>query len=94
MNKKQLIAAAAKKCGVTQKQTEEITEAVFQCIEEALSQEQRVTISGFGTFEAKKRPARKHRLPVSERIVEIPEAHIAVFRPSKQLKEKINHEIG
>lgn len=90
MNKKQLIAAAAKQCGMTQKQTEGIVQAVFDCIAQALSEEQRVSISGFGTFEPKERTARMSRVPGAEQMIRIPSARTAVFRPSKQLKEKIN----
>ena len=63
---------------------------VFGCIADALAQEEKVTIAGFGVMELRHRAARKGHLPIDQREVDIPAAKIPVFRPSKQLKEKVN----
>ena len=59
MNKAELIASVADKAGMTKKAAGEAVEAVFASISEALAQEEKVTIVGFGTFEVRPRKERQ-----------------------------------
>jgi nucleoid DNA-binding protein len=61
VNKRQLIAAAARRTLLTQRQTGEALEAVLETIAEALASGEPVVLSGFGRFETRRYPGRKLR---------------------------------
>ena len=58
MNKTELIAAAAEKAGLSKKDTEAVITATLASITEALQNDDKVQLVGFGSFEVKKRAAR------------------------------------
>lgn len=90
MNKNELIDRVSDYTGMKKKDASLATMAVFACIAEALAKEEKITISGFGVMEVRHRAARKGHLPTGKQEFDIPAMKIPVFRPSKQLKEKIN----
>lgn len=88
MNKTELIAEVAKKCGMSKKDAEKAVTTTFDTIAEALSQGDKVQLVGFGGFETKKRGARMGRNPKTKEAIEIPATTIPVFKAGKALKEK------
>ena len=58
MNKGELIAALAAKTEMTKKDSETALNAVLDVIAESMAKGEKVQLIGFGTFEAKNRPAR------------------------------------
>ena len=72
MNKTELIAEVAKKCGMSKKDAEKAVTTTFDTITEALSQGDKVQLVGFGGFETKKREARMGRNPKTKEAIEIP----------------------
>ena len=88
MNKTELIAEVAKKCGMSKKDAEKAVTTTFDTITEALSQGDKVQLVGFGGFETKKREARMGRNPKTKEAIEIPATTIPVFKAGKALKEK------
>ncbi len=93
MNKAALIEAIASKNRLTKKQAEEILESALDTITETLKKGEEVVLTGFGTFSAKVRPARKGVNPQkpSERI-DIPEVTIPKFKAGKALKDTLKGE--
>ena len=63
MNKAELIAAIAAKTGETKKSAEEAVNAFVSVVTEALAKGEKVQLVGFGSFEVRKRAARKGRNP-------------------------------
>ena len=63
MNKTELVAALAAKTELSKKDAEKALNAVVETITEALKAGDKVALVGFGTFEAKERPARVARNP-------------------------------
>ena len=59
MNKAELVAAMAAKTGDTKKGTEEYVNALVDVITAALKKGEQVQLVGFGSFEVRKRAARK-----------------------------------
>lgn len=90
MNKNELIDRVSDRTGLRKKDVGLVTAAVFACMADALAQEEKISITGFGVMEVRHRAARTGHLPMDRREVEIPAAKVPVFRPSKQLKEKVN----
>ena len=89
MNKTELIAEVAKKCGLSKKDAEKAVNATFDTIAEALCGDDKVQLVGFGSFETKKREARTGRNPRTKEVVEIPATTVPVFKAGKALKDKV-----
>ena len=53
MNKAQLVAKMADKCGLSKKDSEAALNAFIESVEEALIAEEKVQLVGFGTFEVR-----------------------------------------
>ena len=89
MNKTELIAEVAKKCGISKKDAEKAVAATFDTIAETLDKGEKVQIVGFGGFETKTREARMGRNPKTKEAIQIAASTVAVFKAGKALKEKI-----
>ena len=63
MNKGELIDTVANKADVTKKQADSIISATIETIMEAVAGDDKVTLVGFGSFEARNRKAREGRNP-------------------------------
>ena len=90
MTKAELIDQIAEKLLVKKKVVTPIVEEVFASIEGALAKGEKCTFVGFGVFEVKERAAREGRNPQDpSKVVKIPAKKVPVFRPGKDLKEKV-----
>lgn len=89
MNKTELIAEVARKCGLTRKDAEKAVNATFDTIAERLCGGEKVQLVGFGGFETKHREARTGRNPRTKEVVEIPATTVPVFKAGKQLKDRV-----
>ena len=90
MNKSDLIAAVAAKTGSTKKEAEASLNAVTEAITEALVKGDKVQLVGFGSFEVRKRAARKGRNPQTKEEIKIPASKAPVFKAGKALKDLVN----
>ena len=90
MNKTELIAAVAAKSELSKKDAEKAVNAVVNSIEEALKAGEKVSIVGFGSFEAKQRPARKGHNPLTGKEIDIPASKAPAFKAGKALKDSLN----
>ena len=90
MNKSDLVSAVAAKAGVTKKVGEALVNAFTEVVTEALKKGDKVQLVGFGSFEVRKRAARKGRNPQTKEEIKIPASKAPVFRAGKQLKELVN----
>ena len=90
MNKAELVAALAAKTGDTKKSAEASVDAFVAVIKETLKKGEKVQLVGFGSFEVRKRAARKGRNPQTKEEIKIPASKAPVFKAGKQLKELVN----
>ncbi len=90
MNKAQLIGLVAKNGKMKKKDAERAVNLVFETITDSLCKEEKVMISGFGSFQAKKRDAKIGRNPQTQEEMVIPSYKSACFSPGKNLKNAIN----
>lgn len=90
MNKADLIAAIAAKTGETKKAAEETVNAFVEVVSNALVEGDKVQLVGFGSFEVRKRAARKGRNPQTGSEIKIPASKAPVFKAGKALKEVVN----
>lgn len=90
MNKADLIAAIAAKTGDTKKVAEASVNAFVDVVTETLKKGDKVQLVGFGSFEVRKRAARKGRNPQTKEEIKIPASKAPVFKAGKALKETVN----
>lgn len=90
MKKSDIVDAMAKKTHMTKKDMEAALTAFLETVEEALKDGEKVTITGFGTFEVRERAERLGRNPRTKETMMIPPSKTPAFKPGKGLKEKIN----
>ena len=89
MNKTELIAEVAKKCGMSKKDAEKAVTTTFDTIAEALSQGDKVQLVGFGIFDVKTREAHVGCNPKTREEILIPASRVPVFKAGKALKETV-----
>ncbi len=90
MNKADLIAAIAAKTGETKKSAEASVNAFVDVVTESLVKGDKVQLVGFGSFEVRKRAARKGRNPQTKEEIKIPASKAPVFKAGKALKDLVN----
>ena len=90
MNKSDLIAAMAAKTGETKKDAEATLNAFVNVVSETLAKGDKVQLVGFGSFEVRKRAARKGRNPQTKEEIKIPASKAPVFKAGKALKDLVN----
>lgn len=88
MNKSELVTRIAEKAQVSQKPANSILTATLDTIVESVSQGDKVSLAGFGNFEARQRQARTGHNPRTGEKVEIPTTTVPAFSAGKD-KEKV-----
>ena len=89
MNKQELIKGLSEKAGVSQKDAGAVLEAFIESVTETLKAKDKLTLIGFGIFEAVERGARVGRNPKTGEEINIPATVSPKFKPGKTLKDAI-----
>lgn len=90
MNKIELAEKVAEKIGVTKKQAEDMLNAFEDVVTSTLKAGGEVTLTGFGTFMAKKREARMGVNPQKPgEKIQIPAVTVPKFKAGKSLKDAL-----
>jgi DNA-binding protein HU-beta len=92
MNKGELVDAIAAKADVTKKEADAIVSAALEVITEAVSEGNKVTLVGFGSFEKRHRKAREGRNPKTGETMTIAATSVPAFSAGKLFKEKVSGE--
>jgi DNA-binding protein HU-beta len=87
--RKDLVVALAKKHELSKAKAESIVLDLFTDLSKALKKGQKLTLSPFGTFEVKKRAARKGRNPATGATIKIAAKKVVRFKAYAGLKETI-----
>ena len=87
MNKAELVDAIASKTGSSKKAAEAALNAFIGAVEGSLKKGEKVQLVGFGSFEVRKRAARKGRNPQTKEEIKIPASKAPVFRAGKALNK-------
>lgn len=90
MKKSELVANIAKEAGVSEAVASKVLAAFINVTEEALKADQKVQITGFGTFEAVSREARTGRNPFTGEEMTIAASKAPRFKAGKALKDALN----
>ena len=70
--------------------SQKILDSITEIITQGLNENNKVKISGFGTFKVVKKKSRIGRNPKTKQEHVIKARRVVVFYPSKEIKEKIN----
>jgi nucleoid DNA-binding protein len=89
MTKADLVAQVGKKAGLTAKASKDAVNSVFNTISDALKRNEKVVVTGFGTFLVRKRASRKGRNPQTGAEIKIPATKTPGFTAGKSLKRLI-----
>jgi DNA-binding protein HU-beta len=93
MNKSELVQSLASKTDMTKADAQRAVDALFNTkdgvLTGALKKGDRVQITGFGTFETRKRKARTGRNPRTGKEIKIGATVSPSFRPGKALKDAV-----
>ena len=90
MNKSKLADAAADKSGLSKGDTSKALDAVLDSITEALQGGDKVSLTGFGTFEVRDRAARTGRNPQTGAEMQVPASKAPAFKAGKSFKDAVN----
>lgn len=92
VTKADLIEEVSRVVEMTRKDSEVIVEAIFDSVVRALRTGDKIEIRGFGSFRTRQRQPRVGRNPKTGTRVEVPSKRIPYFKPSKELKDLVNHD--
>ncbi|MFY7912784.1 MAG: HU family DNA-binding protein [Emticicia sp.] len=83
MTKADLNQEISRKSKLNLNEVSAITDTLFDVIKQEITNGNKVTFKGFGTFKTKKRAAKKVQLIKQKQTVDLAEHYIPVFLPSK-----------
>ena len=90
MTKADLIHMIAEKGRLQHKQSEIVINLVFDMMSEALKNDQRIEIRGFGSFVNRTYGSYQGRNPKTGQIVQVPPKKVPFFKVGKELKEMVD----
>ena len=89
MNKTELVAAIAAQSGASKKDAEAVLNAFVDVVGDTLKKGDKISLVGFGTFEARKRAAREGKNPQTGAKIKIAATTVPAFKAGKALKDKV-----
>jgi len=89
MTKTDLVNSVAAKTSMTKADSDRAINALLDSVRSALAKGEKVTLTGFGTFEVRKRAARTGRNPRTGEVISIPATKTPAFRAGKGLKDAV-----
>lgn len=90
MNKADLVKSIANKTGLSKSKSNEVIDAFITSVTESLSNGDKVTLVGFGTFTTSKRGARKGRNPKTGEVINVSAKTVARFKAGSDLSRSVN----
>jgi integration host factor subunit alpha len=90
LTRKELASAVNEKLGISQRNSSEIVDTVFSVLRETLNDGESVKLVQFGTLTVRDKSPRRGRNPRTGDPMTISKRKMVSFRPSKQLRERLN----
>jgi len=89
MNKGELVAKISEDLDATQKQVDEIVSALLEEVKNQVAKGEKITLTGFGTFQKRDRKGRIGRNPRTGEEIKIPASSVPAFSAGKQFKDTV-----
>jgi len=90
MNKSELIQTLAERHNLPLIKAEKVVNLIFDQMIEALKNDERIEIRGFGSFENRNYGAYTGRNPKTGEAIEVSRKRLPFFKVGKELKERVN----
>ena len=90
LTKEEIVNSIYMQIGYSKRISENLLEDFFEIIFDSLSKNNKVKIAKFGTFQIRFKKSRIGRNPKTKEKKIISERKVILFKPSKELKKKIN----
>lgn len=90
MTKSELIRAVARRGDVPHAMAARVVNLVFEQMREALCDQRRVEIRGFGTFQVRQYDSYDGRNPRTRGSIKVRPKSLPVFRAGKEMRERLN----
>ncbi len=95
MTKSELIdKIAQRQSHLAYRDVELSVKSLLEQMGKSLSAGERIEVRGFGSFSLHFRPPRTGRNPKTGDAVYLPGKHVPHFKPGKELRERVNDELG
>ena len=89
MNKGELIDEIASSTELPKNVIDNVVSATIDTVMETVSEGEKVTLIGFGSFEPRDRKARDGRNPKTGEVIKIPATTVPAFSAGKAFKERV-----
>ena len=89
MNKTELVALMAEEAGLSKKDAEKALSAFVGSVQNAVKAGDKVSLIGFGTFEARERSAREGKNPQTGEKIKIAACKVPAFKAGKAFKDLV-----
>ena len=89
MTRSELVVEVAERANISAKECDRLVRILTDTIRDHVASGEKITISGFGTFERRRRKATIARNPKTHEPMEIAEQYVAAFRAGSGLKEAV-----
>lgn len=90
MNKAELVSQIAASADVSKAQATKALDAFVASVTATLSNGDKLSLPGFGSFEPRQRAAREGRNPQTGKEIKIPASTVPAFKAGKTLKDAVN----
>ena len=90
MNKSELVEALSIKKNLTYKKAEQIVNLIFDAMSQALIDNDRIEIRGFGSFMVKDYKSYMGRNPKTGEVIQVQEKKLPFFKVGKELRERVD----
>ena len=90
VTRKELAVSVHDQLGISQRNSSDIVDSVFSVLKDTLVNGESVKLVQFGTLTVRDKSPRKGRNPRTGETMTITKRKMVSFRPSKQLRERLN----
>ncbi len=90
LTKADLVDSIHEKIGFSKKEAADMVELIFDTIKGALTEGDKIKISGFGNFVVREKRSRTGRNPQTGQAIEISARRVLTFKPSQVLRAEVN----
>jgi len=90
LTKADLAEAVYNTVNLDKQKAAQVIEDYIEIIKDALQNENKVMLSGFGSYEVKYKPARRGRNPQTGAAITLRDRKVVKFKPSQLLRKAIN----
>ena len=90
ITKNSLVEVIHNEVGLNKREAKEFIEEFFEMIKASLEEGHDIKISGFGNFTLRDKVARPGRNPKTGESIQVPEKILPLYRPSRDLLDKLN----